>query len=463
MQYLAQHLNKASRKTLFQQSQSPLALQVLRVCFYSRIVTYASTLPAYLRVFKGLQKKIILSSNVMNTTKSVWRLTGCGLREAVEYYRLACAAMAREAVAVLFGVLSSRLMNVLRRKTCAAQTIGLLGPLSRRSPLITSLSGFTSVDEYTHHQGENEVLGEIKFDTSKSLDSGLEGNEYPLRSQPVDIMSDSTALQKQTVSFDQCGEILESRLSYAMGPADDTTEAVASSVPHGAELDLIFERYYDLVSSHPLPRVATEPCELFCALEIEIEGPLRLSLQCSVKIEDSGPCANEEEDDETPPAGRSQTETQGMGVMRIKGEPQSLNSESIKNEDTEVQGDAARVSLGKNRLDKEPVRLPRGYVSSFNFFVVARREAVLAESFEHQVSYESVDIIKSLILLLPQSSNNALNKRLGQLWRELSSEERSAYDDLAEADKMRYLTVRAVSVSLTYLLALLGSSTFCLY
>jgi hypothetical protein len=41
-----------------------------------------------------------------------------------------------------------------------------------------------------------------------------------------------------------------------------------------------------------------------------------------------------------------------------------------------------------------------------------------------------------------------LNKRLGQLWRELSPEERAAYDDLAEADKMRYLTVCAAHPSI---------------
>ncbi|CAN0002101.1 unnamed protein product [Ectocarpus fasciculatus] len=75
------------------------------------------------------------------------------------------------------------------------------------------------------------------------------------------------------------------------------------------------------------------------------------------------------------------------------------------------------------RRRKDPNR-PRGYVSAFNFFVKDKRSAYVrdAQGFS-------------------PGNNNEVNKKLGQAWKELTTEEKNCYQARSDVDKCRYLKV----------------------
>ncbi len=72
---------------------------------------------------------------------------------------------------------------------------------------------------------------------------------------------------------------------------------------------------------------------------------------------------------------------------------------------------------------------PRGYISAFNFFSQDQRSRACIEN-------------KKLIEAAgpkPSDRNNAINKILGKIWKDLSPSKRAAYDEMATSDKRRYL------------------------
>ena len=92
-----------------------------------------------------------------------------------------------------------------------------------------------------------------------------------------------------------------------------------------------------------------------------------------------------------------------------------------------------------------PLRPPKGYVSNFNFYFKEKRAQLQAERSSPKVSIAVVVDYKYVfprltIRPIPQMSANALNKFIGDLWNQLSSECRQPYDALAAADKRRYRT-----------------------
>jgi hypothetical protein len=227
-------------------------------------------------------------------------------------------------------------------------------------------------------QGEKEdALGDINFDAFEPMDPGLEKRkQQPLETQFVDAKGSSEASPKRPLPSERC---------------DDVWPQPPSASPE-TEAGIIFRDYNSWISSNPLPHVVPIGFHEFCALDVDIEGPLQLALQRSVKLEDdddgsslrlrrtvAGPGA--------PRPGRRlasarRAKVKVKGGVKVKKETDTARV-LIKNEDACV----GSRSLGDSRSDKEPAGLPKGYVSSFNFFVVARREAVLAENIEHQVSY----------------------------------------------------------------------------
>jgi hypothetical protein len=80
----------------------------------------------------------------------------------------------------------------------------------------------------------------------------------------------------------------------------------------------------------------------------------------------------------------------------------------------------------KTRKKRDPNK-PQGYMSGFNFFAKEHRANLLEKEPELQ----------------NQSTNtNLMNKLLGTVWKNMSKQERTKYEEMAVADKCRYLKVR---------------------
>ncbi len=72
---------------------------------------------------------------------------------------------------------------------------------------------------------------------------------------------------------------------------------------------------------------------------------------------------------------------------------------------------------------------PRGYISAFNFFSQDQRSRAYNENKEEIEGAGPK----------PSERNNAINKILGKMWKELSPKKRATYDEMATSDKQRYL------------------------
>ncbi len=72
---------------------------------------------------------------------------------------------------------------------------------------------------------------------------------------------------------------------------------------------------------------------------------------------------------------------------------------------------------------------PRGYISAFNCFSQDQRPRAYSEN-KDEIEAAGPK---------PSDRNNAINKILGKMWKELNPEERAAYDEMATLDKRRYL------------------------
>ena len=81
-----------------------------------------------------------------------------------------------------------------------------------------------------------------------------------------------------------------------------------------------------------------------------------------------------------------------------------------------------RLASSKKR---DPNR-PHGYISGFNFFARDHRPILL----EEQPG-----------LKFQPGSTNLVNKRLGQIWKHMTKEQRGVYEQKAVLDKCRYLQV----------------------
>ena len=81
-----------------------------------------------------------------------------------------------------------------------------------------------------------------------------------------------------------------------------------------------------------------------------------------------------------------------------------------------------RLTTSKKR---DPNR-PHGYISGFNFFARDHRPILL----EEQPG-----------LKFQPGSTNLVNKRLGQIWKHMTKEQRGVYEQKAVFDKCRYLQV----------------------
>ncbi len=86
-----------------------------------------------------------------------------------------------------------------------------------------------------------------------------------------------------------------------------------------------------------------------------------------------------------------------------------------------------RRTAPKNKR-RDPQK-PRGYISAFNFFLQDQRSRAYNEN-EEEIEAAGPK---------PSDRNNAINKILGKMWKELSPSERATYDEMATSDKRRYL------------------------
>jgi hypothetical protein len=87
----------------------------------------------------------------------------------------------------------------------------------------------------------------------------------------------------------------------------------------------------------------------------------------------------------------------------------------------------------------------RGYVSAFNFFEREVRDRIVMQNPILKVIYRTCDFAKSKcicnVLIALYSQHNDHNKIVGDMWKKLKPNEKRKYDEMADADKIRYLKV----------------------
>lgn len=91
-------------------------------------------------------------------------------------------------------------------------------------------------------------------------------------------------------------------------------------------------------------------------------------------------------------------------------------------------------------IEGDKLNRPKGAITGFNFFSKEARKKVLenCEGNVRKLYYLINILIVNFIYILSQLSNNGLNKKLGDIWKKMTEEEKKPYNDKAIVDKARY-------------------------